>query len=397
MKQKPFHVLHITASYKPAFIYGGPVRSTLDLCMALNRAGIAVNILTTTANGRDELYVSKGKTYSVNGLSVRYFGRWTGDHSHFSPALLCNVWRTCKRTDAVHIHSWWNLVSVLSLWICNLRGVRAVVSLRGTLSSHSFENRHTGFKSLFHRLIGSRLLQRAILHVTSDKEADEVLIAVPGAKVVLIPNLLTLQTFYSEPTVKQRARLKLLFVGRIHPIKNLHFLLSAMCHLQQQNIPCDVQIVGTGDVEYVAQLRNAFRDLNNVLWSGPADDAEKFSIMREADVLVLLSHTENFGNVVIEALSQGTAVIVSEYVGASTYVLNHRFGWVIPSSVEAFAHTIKCIREDRTLLNDIRTRAPQQVSSDFGPDTLTQRYINLYQVNAGIGAPDINLLQFASA
>lgn len=57
-------VLHITASYKPAYIYGGPIYSVAALCEALTNSKsqntksassssitINVEVITTLANG----------------------------------------------------------------------------------------------------------------------------------------------------------------------------------------------------------------------------------------------------------------------------------------------------------------------------------------------------------
>jgi len=52
MRDTPLRILHISAIYAPAYVYGGPARSVPLLCEALARVGAAVTVLTTNANGR---------------------------------------------------------------------------------------------------------------------------------------------------------------------------------------------------------------------------------------------------------------------------------------------------------------------------------------------------------
>src|SRR3569833_3381732 len=73
-------------------------------------------------------------------------------------------------------------------------------------------------------------------------------------------------------------------------------------------------------------LANENKVAGKITWAGFRGD-EKFSMLHEHDLLVLPSHDENFGNVVIESLSQGTAVLISPFVGLRDYVAKNNFGW----------------------------------------------------------------------
>ena len=102
-------ILHITASYKPSFIYGGPIYSVSALCEALVKSKVRslmynsthpllynLEVITTLANGKEELPYPSGELKIIEGVPVRYFKRWTKDHSHFSSALLWHLWKKLK-------------------------------------------------------------------------------------------------------------------------------------------------------------------------------------------------------------------------------------------------------------------------------------------------------------
>jgi hypothetical protein len=148
--------------------------SVATLCEQLASSGIAIEAYATTANGKEELPVSPGKTVNVDGVRVTYFKRVTGDHTHFSPALIGKLWKNAKKFDMVHIHAWWNTVSIFSCLVALLRGVPVVVSPRGTLSGYSFNNRNIGAKWMIHQFLGKALLKRCHFHVTSQQEAKVI-------------------------------------------------------------------------------------------------------------------------------------------------------------------------------------------------------------------------------
>src|SRR5689334_9015578 len=152
-------LLHLVPSYKPAYIYGGPVESIARLCEALVQYGNDVTVYTTTANGKEELDVRPGKAYDVDGVKVFYFKRQTKDPLHFSYVLLQRLYKDCRGFDAVHIHSWWNIPTMLGAAICRMRGVKAVFSPRGMLSDYILNNSNSRLKQLAHNTGGLSLLK----------------------------------------------------------------------------------------------------------------------------------------------------------------------------------------------------------------------------------------------
>src|SRR5690606_9566838 len=115
-------IIHITPSYKPAYIYGGPIISVAKLCEVSASQSLDVQVLTTKGNGKTELTTPRHAL--VDGVKVQYFRRITKDHTHFSPALLWKLYKMLLMTTpftVIHIHSWWNLVSMLSCLLAKIK------------------------------------------------------------------------------------------------------------------------------------------------------------------------------------------------------------------------------------------------------------------------------------
>ena len=349
-------VLQINASYKPAYVYGGPTMSVAKLSEEMILAGVDLEVFTTTANGNFELNVKPGDTVKVDGVNVTYFSRVTKDHSHFSPALLKHLFTTVRNYDAVHIHAWWNLVSVLACWIAISRGVPVVISPRGTLSDYSFHNRNSLAKKFLHRLLGLSLLRKSAIHVTSDREEMAMTALLRRPKIFNIPNFIRLPDNHTLSRRLPGHTLKLLFFSRIEEKKGIEILFKALTTV---SVPYHLTIAGDGDAGYVnnlKQLAAKMRLAANITWLGFVNE-NKFTVIEQHDLLVLPSYDENFGNVVIESLCVGTAVLVSKNVGLAGYIEKARLGWSCVNEPSAFSGAINLVPKKKRRVAPYKARS----------------------------------------
>jgi len=369
-------VLQICAAYKPAYIYGGPTMSVSMLAEQLEKAGIQTEAYATTANGKTELPLTPNKPLVVDGVTVTYFKRLTKDHSHFSPALLRQLWKQAPNFDIIHIHAWWNLVSLFSCLVALMRNVPVVLSPRGTLSPYSFQNKNIGIKWFIHHLFGKPLLKRCYIHVTSNQEAEAIGKIVKPKSITNIPNFVKLPG-RTVAANKQAGVFKLIFFSRIEEKKGLDILLDALPFV---TFPYTLTIAGDGDSTYINTLK-ALAEKNgiaaNMNWVGFKSD-DKFGMLAGQDLLVLPSHDENFGNVIIESLSEGTAVLVSPFVGLADYVTENKLGWQCELNAASLGNNINFIIGRPDELTAIRKNAPGKIRTDFDESRLVKKYINLY-------------------
>jgi glycosyltransferase involved in cell wall biosynthesis len=340
-------------------------------------ADYETEVFTTTANGNEELAVAPGEKKIVDGVPITYFKRITRDHSHFSPTLLRTLWKEAKKFDIIHIHAWWNLVSVLSCWIAIRRKIPVVISPRGTLSAYSFTNRNNLSKKMIHGLLGKRLLNQSYIHVTSDREEAGIASLIHPKRIINIPNFIVIPEHIYTGKRDETGPMKLLFFSRIEEKKGLDVLLNS---LKNVSTPYHLTIAGDGDPEYIEKLQK-ISEANNlsekISWIG-FQGANKFDVLYQHDLMILPSHDENFGNVVIESLSVGTAVLVSKYVGLAHYVTSTELGWVCDLDANDIARQIDNIANEAGRLKQIRTHSPLKVRRDFAEENLIKKYIEMY-------------------
>jgi glycosyltransferase involved in cell wall biosynthesis len=370
-------ILHITPAYKPAVIYGGPTMSVALLCEELAKTGSAISVFTTTANGKQELPVSTAHPVDVDGIPVTYFKRITKDHTHFSPALLRALWKHAKEFDVIHIHAWWNLVSVLSCGIALACKIPVVVSPRGMLSAYTFGNKNMNAKGLIHKLVGKHLLEKSHIHATSKHEGQAIMQLIQPASIAVIPNFVKLNPVTATDDHINNNTFKLLFFSRIDEKKGLDILINA---LKLVTIPYHLTIAGTGAESYLNYLKTLAGGLEDkITWAGFYGD-DKFDLLKKHDLFVLPSHDENFGNVVIESLSVGTAVLISDQVGLASYVNENNLGWICERNTTSVSSAINTIGKNHgPELKKIRQNAPATVQNDFTGNALAQKYTAFYK------------------
>jgi glycosyltransferase involved in cell wall biosynthesis len=343
----------------------------------LVKAGVWVNVFTTTANGANELPVEINTPLIVDGVKIIYFKRISKDHTHFSPSLLAHVWRNARDFDAVHIHAWWNLVSVLSCLAAIMRKVPVILSPRGTLSNYSFNNKNSRSKNIIHTVLGKPLLKRCFIHTTSANELSSVKSIINPKGIFNIPNFIELGENTPSVNNESGAYLKLIYLSRIEEKKGLDILFGA---LEKVTVPYILTIAGDGNADYINHLKdiavkNNISDKLN--WIGFQQE-KKFDVLKAHDLFILPSHDENFGNVVIESLSVGTAVLITENVGLADYVKENGIGWICQKNASSVSAAINKIYEHRDMLEAIRAYAPGKIEDDFNESKLVQQYIDMY-------------------
>lgn len=166
-------------------------------------------------------------------------------------------------------------------------------------------------------------------------------------------------------------RFRILSVGTFKPVKNHALLLRAFSRLS--NPEAVLMLVGQGERE--RQLRMLASELGiaeQVIFAGFHPDPAPFYLT--ADLFVLSSDHEGFGNVIVEALSFGLPVVSTDCPSGPAEILDGgRFGRLVPvGDVAALSRAMKealVAPVDRQLL---RARA-----ADFAPEKVARQYLEV--------------------
>ena len=160
--------------------------------------------------------------------------------------------------------------------------------------------------------------------------------------------------------VSADARLKLMFLGRIHPTKGLHTLLNALA--LKPTLAVSLSIFGTKNVgdAYFEKIGALVASDPRVTLKNPLSNADVVAAMREHDLVVIPSEWLETGPLVVyEAFAAGVPVLGSDLGGIAELVLDGQNGRLLPpGNVMAWANAIADITDNRELIKDWQQNLP---------------------------------------
>jgi len=320
-------ILHYTPAYPPAWKTGGPVRSVSQICEGLAALGHDVTVLTTNVELEDNLDIVPGRPQERNGVKVTYFSMKKGLSGIRSADLEATVRKRVAEFDLVHVTGVWQPTSMAACRAAKKAGVPYVISPRGALGDYSWTQKP--WKKIPYWWLYERknCCDAAVMHYTTIMEEMECRrFKLPGQSA-LIPNSVGLGFWTYDADAAQRWRSKnnipvdmklLLNAGRLHHKKGLDLLPEALAGLTDSN--WKMIFVGSDDDGTKGALITEFnkRGLSErILFIDTIPPEELRALYSAADLFLLPSRHENFGNVVIEALSCRCPVIISDHVGVA--------------------------------------------------------------------------------
>jgi len=182
------------------------------------------------------------------------------------------------------------------------------------------------------------LKEAACIHVTSLMEKASVRELGFANPVALIPNGIDIERVSTAKDTFEKNRV--VFLSRIHEKKGIELLVEAWGKLDTEG--WELEIAGEGAYSYLNKLKAEITKgrKQNIRLVGAKYGNDKWEFLKSADLMVLPTYSENFGNVVAEALAVGVPVITT--TGTPWVELNTtRSGWCIAPEVQQLTETLK--------------------------------------------------------
>jgi phosphatidylinositol alpha-mannosyltransferase len=220
--------------------------------------------------------------------------------------------------DVVHVHE--PNVPVVS-WYATEAARVPVVGTFHTYSTSGFANRFAasfiGARRLYSKL-GARIAVSEAARWTAQRYY--------GGRYRIVPNGVDLSAASPDGS-RPHDELRLVFVGRAEERKGLPVLLRAFEALRGVGVPARLTVAGPTAEEVEPLLL----DPEGIEIAGQVDDAEKWRLLGEADLLCAPSlGGESFGMVLTEAFASGTPVVASDIAGYRDVVRDGRDGVLVP-------------------------------------------------------------------
>jgi glycosyltransferase involved in cell wall biosynthesis len=341
---------------------GGPSRSVTDLSIALAETGIAVAVWTAMPQ-------DKGWTNPLNAAGVELFQGNLDEIPLASP-----------EGTIVHDHGIWLPSNHRVAVFATARKLRRVVSPRGMLEPWALAHRRWKKRIAWAAYQRCDLNRATALHATASPEAQQLCRLKLRPPVFVVPNGIAGPegTLAAEPS-KNGCR-RALFLSRIHPKKGLRILVEAWRRVRPRG--WQMIIVGPDEGGHRQEIERLVRDaqLDNA-WSfhDQAEGHEKWRLLSSAELFVLPTHSENFGNVVVESLLAGVPVVTT--TGAPWRGLaENRCGWWVKSEVDDLAMALREATScEAATLRGMGDRGREWAKQEFAPAHTAAKMITAYE------------------
>ena len=233
--------------------------------------------------------------------------------------------------SVIHIHGIWMPLPLLGYLLANYFCIPYIISPHGMLMPNAIKDKKFK-KQIAMFLFQKRMLDRANLILVSSYLEYKALKNIETKYVVkIIPHAIDFNFNLSNHKLNNIKR-KMLFMGRIHPSKGIKELLDIWKTIELN----DWKLLVAGIIEDTNFYRNLINSSKKEIkekrieFLGPVYGAEKIKLFELSNVFILPTKTENFGLVILEALSFGIPVITTREAPWEI-IHNEKIGWWVPN------------------------------------------------------------------
>lgn len=366
-------ILFPVGSFYPAQT-GGPDNTVYWITKALKK------------RQQDPIVVSTNKGLKPNILTEKWLEKeyakvnYTKNKIHYFPIPLIKIaYNQLKNADILHLTMIFYPASFIMAILNRFFYKRPIIwSVRGDLDPHMLERSSWKKKPILF-LIKNFLRSNVTFHTTCNAETAYLKNKIgEDIEVIQLANYMELPE--KLEIVKQKY---LLYLGRIDSKKAIENLIEGI-NQSQKFLDSDYVLKIAGDYKNpyglgLVKLVEQYNLKHKIQFLGHVEGLEKQKILAAAYFLIMPSHTENFGIVVAEALSQGTPAVAS--TGTPWQLLvDYKCGFWIDNTPEKISTTVDLILEmDTTQYQEYATNGRRLVENELDIYHNIEKWILTYK------------------
>jgi glycosyltransferase involved in cell wall biosynthesis len=364
-------LLHVFTLASPDGAFGGPLRVAFNQAAGLSARGHEVVV----AAGHQGY--GRNPPEELEGAPVRLFPARrvlpsAGVSGLAAPSMLTWARGAFRRADVVHVHLGRDLVTLPAALLALRLEVPYVVQTHGMVIGSG------------HPLAGpmDTLMTRRVLHgaarvfYLNQPERD-------GLQQVTSESLALAQLSNGVPAAGASPlpeRREILFCSRLHKRKRPLMFVDMARRLLAEGFDADFVLVGPdgGEGAAVAAAIEAAGHPQRLRWEGALDPGDTLARISRATMLVLPSTNEPWAMAVIEALSVGRPVVVTDTCGVADAVRQYRCGMVVDETFEGLVDAVRTALSQPDLLTSMAAQAVVAARERFSMDAVLDRLEGIY-------------------
>ena len=400
-------VLHVIPSYEPAWAFGGTVTATSNLCRALVKKGVDVTVYTTDADGKGGyLDVPLNEPVDLDGVKVWYFHcDLFPKKAFYSRRLAGKLCETIRNFDLVHMSAIWQWIGVDVYRISKRQDIPYIVTPHSSLMRFAFHSVGSRYrKYLYWRFFGKKTIENAdAIHFLCEGEREESECFSGKTPSFVVPNGIYLFKQQYDENKRKLLREKLgipkeafvlLFLGRIHPKKQIKLIIKTMPHILEWKKDTFFIIAGpVEDSTYYEKLKKISQEAKvdqNIIWNGPVANQEVYDYYALADIMVLPSIVEGISMAITEALATGLPVFISNRVANYKEIEEDNAGIVVKPYYKSVKDGLMKLCENPDQLKRLSQNARKSAEQRYDINKVADLMIKAYEdVLTGRRSPEL--------
>lgn len=382
-------LLLFTTRFQPAWDWGGPVRSSWGLARGLAARGAQVTVVTTDATQTGRVPVPPMRLEEgVRILTAQVLGRGrvrAANRFALAPGLATRLCAQVPEADLVHIEGLWSAAHPLCFALCRFHKKPYIVCPRGNLEGYSLQQKSRKKDLVLRLMLRAPIERSSAVLFTTDQERETAPPWLRALPHLVVPNPVDIRHDGNRDRFRASLdmapdELLLGMIGRIHPKKGFDLLIPALAEARPgRNLRLVIVGPDEGGTLATVQALVARHGLGSRVVFLPRLEGQALcDAYAGLDLLVLPSREENFGNVVVEALGQGTPVCISEAVGLRRFVTETGLGLVLPLEPGAWHDLLSGEALGRLLIGWDRQAARDQARRAFSVETVSKTLYDHY-------------------
>jgi glycosyltransferase involved in cell wall biosynthesis len=365
--RRPLKVAQLTAYYPPHL--GGVEIVARHLAEGLAERH-RVWVLTSDTKAR-----SLPRCQDRGNLTVKRYRSRTVANIPLYPGAISGVLGLPSGT-ILHVH-------VTQAFTPEVAALGAVGRVRPLVAHYHMDVPATGRRDAYRqwkRLVLGPILRMATrVLVLNGQQGDDVIerYGVVPSRVSVLPN--GVEDVYFQPRVTERARagpLRILFVGRLSPQKDLPLLFAAVRRLGPE---AELVVVGDGELRPQIERLARSQGRGSIKLVGSQSSEQVAAWYRWADVLVSSSESEGMPLALLEAMASGVPIVATDVAGTRETVAGA--GLLVERAPEALAAAIEDLQQNPHKAEKMTDEGRRIVESRGWPEIIRQLEDIYYEIS----------------
>jgi colanic acid/amylovoran biosynthesis glycosyltransferase len=292
---------------------------------------------------------------------------------YFAEAVL--VWDRMRRDGLSHVHAHFTTPTA---------DVAMIAARLGRGWSYSFSAHGTDIQASDPSSLAETVRHARFVVCVSDFGRSQLMALVEEEhwpKIHVVRCGIDLSEFQGRPDGRESADpLRILNVGRLHPVKGHAVLLEALALLLGMGIAAELTIVGDGDRRgALERLAATLGVADSVAFAGSVGQHEIRGFYERADVFCLPSLGEGIPVVLMEAMAMRLPVVSSSIMGIPELVDDGVGGLLVPAGrADQVAAALRRLADDPELCERLAKHAHQKVAADHDGTRAAERLAELF-------------------